>query len=48
MINKKVVSMRELKFTKMYESYYKDIRNVQFARSCFIKADVVNKTNKIS
>jgi hypothetical protein len=40
----KVISIKQLQYERAYKLYYADQRNVQFAKSCFFKADVVSKT----
>jgi hypothetical protein len=46
-MEKKVVSLKCVKYEKMYREYFKDYRNQEFAKSCFFKADTVIKV-KIS
>lgn len=39
----KLISIKELRYEKMYKTFYSDHRNVQFAKTCFFKADTVKK-----
>lgn len=48
-MTKKVLSLKERRYEKMYESFYKNPNNCYLSVHCFFKSDVIiNKKTKIS
>jgi hypothetical protein len=50
-MEKKVVSLKEVKYTKMYETFYKDVNNQELSKHVFFRCDQrieKAKTSKIS
>jgi hypothetical protein len=47
-MEKKIASLRSVRYEKQYKEFYSSVTNRQMSLSCFFKADVVNKNTKIS
>lgn len=45
-MDNKIVSFKEVKYIAMYKEYYSKPENRNFARNCFLHADVVESKKK--